>query len=902
MTTATIDVTSLSLGAVTANSLSPTHFSNQAATVIQQSSWTPLNTKYLCSNTDASFLLKTLPADNARDVEVSTWMRLGYIYLRVDGSGNALYFVHSGETANGSIQIGIVTGLNESSFPGGTYYPLYENDDLVHTISGYSKSDTTGAVLTFGCSGFDIYAKFNGVEFTRFKDYRQMSSGAVALKDQGVEGYGFRSITWTTFADASLFSDYTHQKLDLRDWGFRNIQTTGSISSGSNSLVCNTVENWKVGDWAVVEIGAEPGLGQRGTVGVGGTWPILSYANLTAMNADSGQIPFTFAWRRDNGAVYQFGGGFQFYLSSFTYSLGDQVGYNGANYQSLINNNANNQPDISPSAWQVIANSGVWVPIDPVGSFYVAQAIPKSIHGRISAISGGGTTLTLLQQPSQFAGHITGTTLTIDSGYVGRVAVGQALWGPGVSAGTTITGGSGTSWTVNNSQTVSIVNMFTTAPANAAVSVTNANVYLDNQPYYNYLTTGPKFGWPSDLTNITPTGITLDIPTGTYAGTGILQGASASGWTIKGQGQANTFMLTPKGTCCMEFNNVLTDNWLFKDMTFTGNAGNQKFGLFFAGWTRIPGGVDTVGPWAGLATMNLGNDAGALAEDSIPQGAPFPGAFLIDSCVNTVVQDVTVNDVWQKAVGVSYGSNVWAYRCTNNQSFPLQTYVQWLFQWANHFGGGFVDCVVNSVFIQGGFESFECIGHQMIRPVSVNGSFSQNTSNAWLIKDAKLTVTASNLSYPGNWNKFNPLVNINSNIGNQQGQLNPATQDGGLIDNVQINVLGYTSDQNDIPAGIVINEGNPNVTVRNGYFTAPDYAAPSVLPGPQGVRSTGLNTQVIQFKCYGAIGSPDTTISRANIGVLTGNVYRCSTNLTVVGTGTTVSATDPGVVGLRMKN
>jgi hypothetical protein len=53
-----------------------------------------------------------------------------------------------------------------------------------------------------------------------------------------------------------------------------------------------------------------------------------------------------------------------------------------------------------------------------------------------------------------FTGSISGTTLTV-SGVTGTIAIGQTLYGAGVSAGTTITGGSGTSWTVNNSQTVS---------------------------------------------------------------------------------------------------------------------------------------------------------------------------------------------------------------------------------------------------------------------------------------------------------------------------------------------------------------------------------------------------------------------------------------------------------------
>lgn len=60
-------------------------------------------------------------------------------------------------------------------------------------------------------------------------------------------------------------------------------------------------------------------------------------------------------------------------------------------------------------------------------------------------------------QPPQatFVGHISGTNLTVDSGpSAGTITVGQNLIGTGISAWTVITSGSGSSWVVNNSQTI----------------------------------------------------------------------------------------------------------------------------------------------------------------------------------------------------------------------------------------------------------------------------------------------------------------------------------------------------------------------------------------------------------------------------------------------------------------
>ena len=58
-----------------------------------------------------------------------------------------------------------------------------------------------------------------------------------------------------------------------------------------------------------------------------------------------------------------------------------------------------------------------------------------------------------------FRGSISGTTLTIDSQSSGTIATGQQVFGVGVANETVITGGSGTSWTVNISQTVASESM-----------------------------------------------------------------------------------------------------------------------------------------------------------------------------------------------------------------------------------------------------------------------------------------------------------------------------------------------------------------------------------------------------------------------------------------------------------
>jgi len=64
-----------------------------------------------------------------------------------------------------------------------------------------------------------------------------------------------------------------------------------------------------------------------------------------------------------------------------------------------------------------------------------------------------------------FTGTISATTLTVSSILSGTIAIGQVLKGTGVTAGTTITGGSGNVWTLSASSTVSTSTAMTTSTA-----------------------------------------------------------------------------------------------------------------------------------------------------------------------------------------------------------------------------------------------------------------------------------------------------------------------------------------------------------------------------------------------------------------------------------------------------
>ena len=119
------------------------------------------------------------------------------------------------------------------------------------------------------------------------------------------------AISWTgqsttVRATKTLTAAVTMSAVSATDEGFKALQTTGSITSGSNSLTVASATGFTVGDYIIVEIGTEAGLGARLTVGVGGTWPTLTYANAAARTADTSQANNTFAADLDTGKVYRF--------------------------------------------------------------------------------------------------------------------------------------------------------------------------------------------------------------------------------------------------------------------------------------------------------------------------------------------------------------------------------------------------------------------------------------------------------------------------------------------------------------------------------------------------------------------------------------------------------------------
>jgi hypothetical protein len=311
-------------------------FTSPASTVFLNS-----GTKFLTRADGLDKLLLT-SNHNCLDSEISTWMQKGIAFLRLTNGRGVFFSVNVAEPRD--LRVGIVTGLDEDEIVeySGTRYNTHVID--LSKVSGWSARYTAGDLYTFGCSGFDIYVKYRGVEILRYKEWRHVVAGHAAVWGTGVPD------TIINYIPAKLLgSNRALQYFDIRDFGAKTIKTTGTIVAGSTSLRIANATGLAVGDHVVVEIGGESGAGARGTFGVGGAWPSLSYVSATAMNADTSKPERTYAWDESSGFVY-------------------------------------------------IYTSGAWVHREDNGgpynqAYYTAKALPKALLAKITAITGNVLTL-----------------------------------------------------------------------------------------------------------------------------------------------------------------------------------------------------------------------------------------------------------------------------------------------------------------------------------------------------------------------------------------------------------------------------------------------------------------------------------------------------------------------------
>lgn len=712
-----INVSALSTGAYNANTLSASNASNAAGDVVSHSNWTTAATKYIEPSVSAADWV-LLSNGSSRDQEVTTWVHNGRIFLRLTG-GKAIMFELLLNTVNGTLNIAHVEGVTNSSYNPTTTRTIWGNGNLkgtwpqIHLGGAGDRSD--GDEFTFGVSGFDIYVKFNGTELLRFKDFHHVVSGQMGLKAASTS-HGYRTINAVFNSPATLYSSLNSVgggTFDTRDFGLKSVATTGSIDVGVSATTLNVADgsNISVGDYVLVEINGEAGAGARGTKGVGGTWPALSYADAATRAADTSQANNTFAWEEDTGNVYRWATG-------------------------------------APGTWTQQT------------SYYQAKAVPRGLRARVTA------------KPST-------NVCTIDT--------------------------------------------------SAAVSTTNANVYVDMSPVLAYL--GQFYANTSvDVRPIRPAILNIYTPAGTYYGAGAVyfQYETGTGVTFKGAGKTQTIFHTPEGFAPLQFQ-AYTDEFEFADFTLEQNFRLQGFGFQWGVANRVRG-------WDASGVPQYEAVSASVNETTFTNASAYPPGVFLNAVVDGVIRNVKVVDASQKAIGASNSVDTWAYDCEVEQTDAIGIYIQWAAQWANCTGGGINGATFTSPWLFPAAEMFQCSGTKFQNLTITNGSMAFNGSELCEYDTVALTVETNSQHSSLAFSNSNPLINNNNNINAPAGSV-----DGGnIVRNLTLVVEGVVNASNDLLSGVVSNSGNnlSKFGLIDSTLTFPDY----VTGGQTAFRAVNTST------------------------------------------------------------
>jgi hypothetical protein len=364
-----------------------------------------------------------------------------------------------------------------------------------------------------------------------------------------------------------------------------------------------------------------------------------------------------------------------------------------------------------------------------------------------------------------------------------------------------------------------------TLSAAAQVAVTNSGVWHDNAPILNSLGRNEAY-------NVAVPALTVRYPDSRLVVGGLTDFYSQAGWSYVGAGSgiANetptglTEWWAPPGTPSPELKlegSVNTRNpVVVKDMRFSGGA-------------RI-------------ATPQL-----AFHKMSQSQFVPeFPGGIYLQGCSNTIVENVRCDQVWQKAVTNNYCFAITVRACKAYvEDEALLHYIQWYFQSTNSEGNClYEDCEVDGGWLIPGFEAFND-GHSagegttFRRMVMRNATFANNSSENAVLIDCRVLLTENARFNEASYSKYNPVVNINTNI-------DPGATVSTNISRFGLLLEGYTDTAFEQQRGIIVDSNGPNV-ISDAMIEMLPYHASSTLNGAQGVIMSRENCVVDNCRVIG---------------------------------------------------
>jgi hypothetical protein len=841
-----IPISTLSTGAYAANFW--TGFTTPASTI-----YNPANAGWACGSGGANNFfeptgdgggLNATSTTSWRDVEVTTWLHRGCIYLRMAGGTALVCFINGdANSCNGLIEMGIVEnfvpGTGNTDFGGtGNFYFSYVNENPTSTLAGYSNSYSPGNTITFGCSGFNVYLKINGTKVVSFTEWRCAQFGVTAVF--GHEFYDVAGVIKVHYLPpVSLYSTPSANIYDPRDFGMRYVApVTGSMSASSNQLTLTSASTFQVGDQIIVEIGGESGAGQRGTIGVGGTWPALNYATVAAMLADTSQATATCCYVQASSGSPT--------ANPFTvYSWSGLVSFTGT--QSGTNITISSVTGGTILIGNLLVGTGI-----TVGTKIVSQTSGTTGGAGVYVTSLSGTASSASCTAGWNQGLYQFPTLT----YYPALALPIALVA-------TITAISGTTLTLNG--------------PGASVATTNANVWLDCLPSFFCINQNENAiigGSGSANTAPNPQNMQISIPPGDWRLSNIVSVGTnqpvAAGLQVYGQASSGinaTTLHSPMGICCGAINlaQLTVNNISIEHLAYAGNQGANGY----------------------MFQVNSAN---------IPSSALFPTVFLVSSngaaSTGLVINDIQGLNALGPFLSASGNGPI-----ISNGYLELQDrqrdYVQWEFSLnvsAGNWGGGTTpgtlgiieNCTGTCPYAWQAFEVFGCNGCSFINCGGTNCNFSTNSSTSTCISQGLPSGLGNNINFTSL--NYNPAVGLDDGIWNVNTNAFGSGTTGIFIaqPGFQCIQTGYCDSNSNNYKFITVQPIQSNWTFQGGflpggqacgqnyggYFKAPDYVPGSQEYGSMLILSEATGTKVNGLRIVGA-GAPMGTGGLSGYG----NIY-----------------------------
>jgi hypothetical protein len=677
------------------------------------------------------------------------------------------------------------------------------------------------------------------------------------------------------------------------DLNLKSLATTGSITGGTPTLVVTSNPGFSISDWIIVPVGGESTFngragGMRGTKGVGGNWPALSYANEATMFADRTLLDWYYAWAEDTGLTYR-------------WELGNT---NLLAQPEAFNHAAWTKDNLSVSADAVTGPFGTLadtVTDDTTNSYHrvvvAGQTLTAAVHNFSVFVKAGTLSWVQLVIHDGGSGENYYANFNVSTGVVGakHASVTSAITGNYFNTSVSLGGGwyrismqtpvlTGSAGADNSNIAMLDANTASVLPsysgtgktlhwfgakleAAAAISQypawTKLSARADYQDYYFDM--GVPKALLAQIINIVGTTFTLDrnaTVTATNANvyfdnTDLIQDIVTDGNQpddLELVVAAGDFAISRKITIASItlFVTHYYDNWTLRgagrDSTriFTPDGVASISCIFlqttnctikdihFEGNARLNGfGLQ----WEGSTDRVRGDGAGYGVEEDIAVGR-FQGGigFGTGAGIGSLgtMRDLRVTDGF--APHYLYGgacTNSWTYNCQSICTEPFLVKDSWLFQTSSTGGGGFVDCSIDSDWLVCGYETATSEQVSFIRCSGRNIICSSNSSAEIVWEDLDITVEANSQSQiiagqlVRNILHVEPMLNINANFG--VGSASATITRPHLVQEGHINASSES-----LTTCILLNSSD-NVTITGdyldcdagdaGYLEHPDFAA-----------------------------------------------------------------------------